>query len=206
MSQPVEPYRSQSAMSCENAVQVLADFRRDHQIVISNQMSARLWPNISQHPLDFNYLSSTMGGAVPLGLGLALSRPDCDVIVLSGDGSLLMSLGCLATVTASEATNLTILLLDNGLYEVTGGQQTPGEQARVDYAAVARAAGFKAVDSFSRIDDWRAYLASPGNSAGPRFIALRVLPVDPATPRCNSTRVNQELQRLRNTLMSKSDS
>src|SRR5688572_9667396 len=105
MTNTSDQNQSRSAMSCENALQVLADSRRDHEIVISNQMSARLWPHLSHHPLDLNYLSSTMGGAVPLGLGLALSRPDCEVIVLSGDGSLLMNLGCLATATASGATN-----------------------------------------------------------------------------------------------------
>ena len=206
MSQPIEQSQPSSAMSCEEALQALADYRSDRQIVISNQMSARLWPGISQHPLDFNYLSSTMGGAVPLGLGLALSRPDCEVIVLSGDGSLLMSLGCLVTVIASGATNLTIVLLDNGLYEVTGGQQTAGHQARVDYAALARAIGFKTVDSFSRIDDWRAGLESGKSIAGPRFIVLRVLAVDPATPRITTTQVNQECIRLRSALMSQSNS
>src|SRR5688572_30706689 len=106
-------------MSCEEALSVLSTSRRENQIVISNQTSARLWPLRSNHPFDFNYLSSTMGGAVPLGLGLAIARPDCEVVVLSGDGSLLMSLGCLISILASGVTNFTIVLLDNGSYEVT---------------------------------------------------------------------------------------
>ncbi len=193
----------ESAMSCEQALEVLATSRSENQIVISNQMSARLWPTLSQHPLDLNYLASTMGGAVPLGLGLALARPDCEVVVLSGDGSLLMNLGCLASVTASGATNLTIVLFDNGMYEVTGGQQTPGCQARVDYAAVARATGFHTVASFSQLAAWRDYTVSDWDAAGPRFFSLRVLPVEPATPRCTTTRVDQELRRLRATLLAR---
>jgi thiamine pyrophosphate-dependent acetolactate synthase large subunit-like protein len=188
-------------MSCEAALGALVAYRLDHQIVVSNQMSARVWPILSRHPLDMNYLSSTMGGAVPLGLGLALARPDCEVIVLSGDGSLLMNLGCLATVTACGATNLTIVLLDNGIYEVTGGQRTPGEQGRVNYAAMARAAGFCTAVAFTELAEWTEFVQTLGETAGPRLIALRVLPIDPATPRCTTTQVHQELQRLRGTLL-----
>lgn len=137
---------------------------------------------------------------MPLGLGLALARPDCEVIVLSGDGSLLMNLGCLVSVTASRVTNLTIVLLDNGLYEVTGGQKTPGEQSRVDYAAVARATGFPSVATFTQLEVWRAFLSGGRDQVGPRFYSLRVLPVDPTTPRDSSRRVDDEIQRLRRTL------
>jgi thiamine pyrophosphate-dependent acetolactate synthase large subunit-like protein len=187
----------ESAMSCEHALAVLAGSRGENHIVVSNQMSARVWPTISQHPLDLNYLSSTMGGAVPLGLGLALAQPEYEVVVISGDGSLLMSLGCLATVSASRATNLTILLLDNGMYEVTGGQQTPGHQAQVDFAALARATGFRTVAAFSQLAAWRDYLPSGFLTPGPRFFSLRVLPVVRSTPRCTTTQVDKELQRLR---------
>ena len=69
-----------------------------------------------------------------------------------------MSLGSLITVIASGATNLTIVLLDNGIYEVTGGQQTAAalasRHAAVDIAALARAAGFSSVMRFDRLDDW----------------------------------------------------
>jgi sulfopyruvate decarboxylase subunit beta len=131
-----------SGMDVVEALRVLAEVRTDRQVVISNQMSARLWPALSQHPLDFNYLSSTMGGAIPLGLGLALARPELEVIVLSGDGSLLMNLGCLVTVVGSGATNLTVILLDNGIYEVTGGQRTPGRSGPGELLATCPGHGF----------------------------------------------------------------
>ena len=188
-------------MPCEQALAVLATVRSDRQLVVSNQMSARLWPKLSQHPLDFNYLSSTMGGAVPLGLGLALAQPDLEVIVISGDGSLLMSLGCLATVTASGANNLTIVLLDNGLYEVTGGQQTPGRVAQVDFAHLARATGFPSVATFDTVATWEIGARTCWGMRGPRLISLRVHPVLPDTPRCSTTRVSVELQRVRQVLM-----
>jgi thiamine pyrophosphate-dependent acetolactate synthase large subunit-like protein len=188
-------------MSCEQALDVLAQNRRPNQIVVANQMSARLWPTISQHPLDFNYYSSTMGGAIPLGLGLALARPDYSVIVLSGDGSLLMSMGTLVTVVASGARNITIVVLDNGLYEVTGGQQTAGRHAEVNYAAAASACGFKLSRSFHHIEPWRACVIDQWPTAGPSLYALRVLPVEASTPRSSATDVANDFKRLRNRLM-----
>ena len=193
----LELRRNGPGMPCEQALSILSEVRSDRQLVISNQMSARLWPSLSQHPLDFNYLSSTMGGAVPLGLGLALARPDLEVIVLSGDGSLLMSLGCLVTVAASGVTNLTILLLENGLYEVTGRQRTPGEVARVDYAGLAQAAGFPFVATFDALERWKTEAASCWERVGPRLIALRVHTVLSSTARHTKTDVRAELRRLR---------
>ena len=163
----------------ESALEHLRDRRRDHEIVVSNQSSARLWPRISDHPLDFNYNPSTMGGAVSLGLGLALAQPDREVIVLSGDGSLLMSLGCLVTAVSTGATNLSVLLLDNAAYEVTGGQKTAAADANVDYPGMAEAAGFATVRDFETLDGWRSGSDLFFAGDGPKFARLAVGP----TPR-----------------------
>jgi sulfopyruvate decarboxylase subunit beta len=187
-------------MSCEEALRVLAAARSPRHLVITNQMSARLWPHLSQQPLDFPYLSSTMGGAVPLGLGIALARPDLEIVVVSGDGSLLMNLGCLVTVTSSRAANLTVILLDNGLYEVTGGQRTPAARAPVDYTGLARSAGFPATFAFDQLAEWDAQATACLDAPGPRLVALRVAPVLPDTPRCTSTQVHLEIARLRSYL------
>ena len=112
------------------ALRVLADLCCDDQIVVTNQGSSRIWPKLRRRSLDFHYNPSTMSGAIPLALGLALAQPQREVLAISGDGSLLMSLGSLVTVVGSGVTNLTVVLLDNGIYEVTGGQETPA--ARVD--------------------------------------------------------------------------
>jgi thiamine pyrophosphate-dependent acetolactate synthase large subunit-like protein len=114
-----------------------------------------------------------MGGAIPLGLGLALAQPQREVVVVSGDGSLLMSLGSLATVVSAGATNLSIVLLDNGIYEVTGGQKTPITPA-VDYCGLARAAGFPSVLDFQQLDPWQAGAADALRQPGPRFLRLAV--------------------------------
>lgn len=187
-------------MDVVQALRELAAIRQSDQVVITNQGSAREWPRLSQHPLDFHYIPSAMGGAIPLGLGLALALPDRQVIVISGDGSLLMNLGCLVTVAASGATNLTVVLLDNGVYEVTGGQRTASAVAGTDFAGLARAAGFPNVAQFTRGEDWSRRAAAVLQGAGPRFVWLAVEPVrenyllDPPCP------ISEQLSRFRSAL------
>ncbi|HEX4130163.1 MAG TPA: thiamine pyrophosphate-dependent enzyme [Pirellulales bacterium] len=161
------------------ALEVLAALRTD-QIVVTTMGSAREWPKLSQHPLDFHYLPSAMGHSTALGLGLALAQSRREVIAFTGDGGLLMSLGSLVTTAASGAKNLTIVLLDNRRYEVTGGQPTAAVDAKVDYLAIARGAGFTSAWSFDRLDAWRAAAASCLAAPGPRFIALAVEQLDTA--------------------------
>ena len=105
-----------------DALQVLAEARLPGQVVITNQGSAREWPKLVPDPLDFHFLPSAMGAAIPFGLGIALAQPEREILVVSGDGSLLMNLGCLVTATGSGARNLTVVVLDNGCYAVTGIQ------------------------------------------------------------------------------------
>lgn len=161
------------------ALEHLGQLRGEIDVIVTNQSSARLWPRLSNHPLDFNYNPSNMGGAVPFALGLALSQREREVIVLSGDGSLLMNLGCLVTVIASGARNISILLLDNGMYEVTGGQKTPATESATDYSGLARASGFPNVAQFSDLEDWQSRSAEFLAADGPRFGWLEVGP----TPR-----------------------
>ena len=156
------------------ALQVLVDLRRSDQIVVTNQASARIWPKLDRHALDLHYNPSTMGGAIPLGLGLAIAQPHRQVLVVSGDGALLMSLGSLVTVVDGGVTNLTVVVLENRLYEVTGGQQIPGAMAAVDFAAMARAAGFPTAESFQHFPEWQRRARQTLTADGPRFISLAV--------------------------------
>ena len=107
-----------------------------------------------------------------LGLGLALAQPNRGVVVVNGDGCMLMSLGSLVTM-ANHPANLYLLILDNALYEVTGGQPTAGT-GHVDFAAMARAAGIRRVYAFDAIDDWRAKAAEALTGPGPVVVWLRV--------------------------------
>lgn len=142
--------------------------------------AAREWPRLSQHPLDLHYIPSAMGQAPDLGLGLALAQPSREVLVLNGDGCLLMNLGCLVTIVASGARNITVVVLENGIYEVTGGQRTAAatvETRSVDFAAMARAAGFSSVAHFDSLQDWEHYAVGVFQQPGPRLIVLAVEPV-----------------------------
>ncbi len=119
------------------ALEVVRDLRRE-QIVVTTMGSAREWPKLSRHGLDFHYVPSAMGQAPLLALGLALAQPGREVICFNGDGCMLMNLGALVTIAASKARNLSLIVLENGVYEVTGGQQTAASTTRVDFAALAR--------------------------------------------------------------------
>jgi len=182
------------------ALQVLVDLRRATDVVVTNQASARLWPTLSNHALDFNYNPSTMGGAIPLALGLALSQPRREVMVLTGEGSLLMSLGSLVTVVGSGATNITVIVLDNGMYEVTGGQATPATGVPVDFAALARAAGFPTAGQFSQLARWRTLAATALAGPGPRLLWLQVGATDPRVLKTPSEPIEPRVARLRDAL------
>ena len=84
-------------MTLREALEGLAAARGD-RVVVTTMASVGVWPQLSDTPRDFAYLPSSMGQAVPLGLGLALAKPGLGVIVVSGDGGLLMNLGCLVTL------------------------------------------------------------------------------------------------------------
>ncbi len=159
------------AMSHQEALTVLAR-HRGQRIVITSMTSAGIWPALSDTPLDFAYIPSAMGHAPALGLGLALAQPEHGVIVLNGDGSTLMNLGCLVTLAAHPA-EIFLLIMDNELYEVTGGQQTAGA-GRVDFAGMARAAGIARVYSFDNVETWSAGAAETLTGPGPVVIWLKL--------------------------------
>lgn len=170
-------------MPLRDALAVVRDGRRDDDVVISTMGVAREWMTLSDHPLDWVFVPSSMGQATAFGLGLALAQPQRRILVLNGDGSLLMNLGSLVTITAEQPANLVIVLFDNGVYEITGAQPTPGAAAgrkagdRLDFVALARACGFRSTFHFSDLAHWRAGMAAAFAAAGPSFLALDVAPV-----------------------------
>lgn len=108
-------------------------------------------------PQNF-YMWNSMGQASCIGLGLALARPDLRVIVLDGDGSILLNLGSLATEVTSGVTNLVHVIWDNGGWEITGGQPA-GSPFGVDLEAVARGCGFRRTATVDDLDRFRAAFA-----------------------------------------------
>src|SRR5437899_9664696 len=111
----------------------------------------------ADRPRNF-YTWNSMGMASSIGLGLALARPDLRVVVLDGDGSILMNLGSLATETACGVTNLVHIIWDNGGWEITGGQPA-GSPFGVDLEAVARGCGFRKTASVDNVHAFRSVFA-----------------------------------------------
>lgn len=105
----------------------------------------------ADRPLNY-FSSGAMGLASSHGLGLALARPERRVIVLDGDGSLLMNLGTLVTIAQVAPRNLTHLVFQNGTYEANGGHPIPNQG--VDFEAHARAAGIRDTFTVSTLKDF----------------------------------------------------
>jgi thiamine pyrophosphate-dependent acetolactate synthase large subunit-like protein len=158
-------------MTPREALEVLAAHRGRH-VVLTTMTAVGLWPQLSDTPLDFAYLPSAMGQGPALALGLALARPGLGVVVVNGEGSMLMSLGSLVTL-AHHPADVFVLILDNGLYEVTGGQTTAGT-GHTDFAALARGAGIRRVYAFETRDAWRAGAAEALTGPGPVVVWLKV--------------------------------
>jgi phosphonopyruvate decarboxylase len=155
--------------------------RRREEVVVTTMTSSRVWAHVSTRPeLDLSF-GGCMGKASSLGLGLALGRPERQVWVLDGDGSLVMNLGTLVTIAEQQPPNLTHFLLQNGVYEVTGGQPVPGA-GRADLAHMARGAGYPLAERFATVAALDEGLDAVLTAPGPRFVTLDVDPAG-ALPR-----------------------
>ena len=120
-------------------------------------------------------ISGAMGKASSVGLGLALAQPNRKIMVLDGDGSLLMNLGTLVTLSNKAPKNMYHFLFDNGVYAVTGGQPVPGAGI-VDWEEMAKGAGYAAVFSFDNLEDLTTGIDQVLASQGPVFIHLAITP------------------------------
>lgn len=130
-----------------------------------------LWAS-GQRPQNF-YMLGSMGLAIPIALGVALAQPRRHVVALEGDGSLLMQLGCLATVAERAPKNLTIVIWDNGIYQITGGQPT-ATAATADLVAIAQACGLGKSAWAADEEEFDRLFAVALDGGGPSLIAARI--------------------------------
>ena len=121
------------------------------------------------------YLWGAMGGAALVGLGLARAQPGRRVIVLTGDGEMLMGLGGLATIGVVQPSNLTVIVIDNGLYAETGMQRTHTAHG-VDLAGIARSCGIAAAETVRSQAELEGLVAKLYSAPGPLFAAVKVAP------------------------------
>jgi thiamine pyrophosphate-dependent acetolactate synthase large subunit-like protein len=125
------------------------------------------------HDRNF-YLWGAMGGAVMIGLGIALAQPKTPVIVITGDGEMLMGMGSLATVGLQKPANLTIVVLDNEVYGETGGQASH-TAAVADLVGIARSCGIANSQAMTTMAEVQAFAPSVQDvSAGPRFASVKI--------------------------------
>lgn len=162
----------------------LLDSNRSGAVIVptmnANNVRFGLPSVTTNEKLDFP-LSGCMGKASSVGLGLALALPQRKVMVLDGDGSLLMNLGTMVTLSNKAPENLYHFLFDNGVYAVTGGQPVPGSE-RTDWEGMARAAGYAVTFSFDNLEDLAMGIGEVMASRGPVFVRLAVTPQVENTP------------------------
>ena len=130
-----------------------------------------LWA-AGHRPQNF-YMLGSMGLAFPIALGVALAQPDRRVFALEGDGSLLMQLGALATIATLKPKNLIMIVMDNGIYQITGAQPTPAAGI-ADIVAIAVGSGLANSAWAADEEDFERLVDAAMSASGPSLIAVRI--------------------------------
>ena len=152
-----------------DAQQVISQHRGNAIIIGPSEL-----PTSTNLELDMSY--SCMSKVSSLGLGLALARPERKVIIMEGDGALLMSLGSLMTIANMDPPNLIHFVFQNGVYLTTGGHPIPAGN-KLSFATVAKGAGYPNVYDFEDIESFKNSIETIINQAGPTFVCLKCLPI-----------------------------
>ena len=130
-----------------------------------------LWA-AGQRPQNF-YMLGSMGLAFPIALGVALAQPKRRIFALEGDGSLLMQMGCLSTIATLKPPNLTMIVMDNGVYQITGAQPTPAA-AVADIVAIAQGSGIANSAWAADEEDFERLVDQSLTATVPTLIAVRI--------------------------------
>lgn len=162
----------------KEAIRVINELRGD-SLVVNTMTPSRYWDAVSNKPeLDLP-IYGAMGKASSVGLGLALARPERRVLILDGDGSLLMNLGSLVTIAEQAPINLIHFVFEDGAYQTTGGQPVPGAGV-FNFALMAKGAGFREGFMFEDLEHLVDDLPGIIRMDGPIFVCLKVYHSDEA--------------------------
>jgi phosphonopyruvate decarboxylase len=148
---------------------------RGNAIVIPTGTSGRQWMNFTANEKRDLSLGGAIGHTTAAALGLALALPSEKVVLFDAEGALLMNLGILATIAGMKPQNFYHFLLDNECYATTGGQPVPNAK-EINYAGIAKEAGYAAAYSFDDLQDFERNVDKILNEKGPVFIAIKVIP------------------------------
>jgi len=153
---------------------VLADTLPDDVLVVTALGNASyLWAAMRHAPENF-YIEDAMGLALPLALGLAIAQPARRVVVVEGDGAVLMHMGALITLGAVAPSNLTVLLIQNGVHAASGGQVLTNPA--LDLAQIARSAGIGRAENVATPEAFDAALDVALAADGPQILVLSTEP------------------------------
>jgi thiamine pyrophosphate-dependent acetolactate synthase large subunit-like protein len=156
-----------------SVVSALLEGRKDAVVVGGLGASTYDIAAAGDHDRNF-YLWGAMGGAVMIGLGVALAQPKLPVVVITGDGEMLMGMGSLATVGLQKPKNLTIVVLDNEVYGETGGQASH-TGTNTDLVGVAQSCGISDARAISTMSEVEAFAKTMHDaSQGPRFASVKI--------------------------------
>lgn len=162
---------------CEAVPQLVGD-PNDFLIIAGLAGTAKDTAHLCEPNANYYACAGVMGGAVSMGLGLALSQPERRVLVLTGDGELLMNVGSLATVALMAPPNISIVCVDNGHYGETGYQKSHTSLG-VDLAKMASGAGIAEVRTVTQAEEIPEAAALIRRMDSPSFVLLKVKPTDP---------------------------
>ena len=164
--------RKEATMDRRAVMGAMLASRRD-ALIVTGLGSTCYDAGTADHPNTF-YLWGGMGSAAMVGLGLALAQPKRRVVVITGDGEMLMGMGGLATIGLQKPSNLSIAVLDNEAYGETGGQ-TSHTSVAADLVGVARACGIADSRSVTTMAEVEAFAKAVHDvSAGPRFANVKI--------------------------------
>ena len=147
---------------------------REGDVVLATETSIGAWQDVSEDD-SLHLPIPSMSKGSSMALGVALARPDRRVIVWDGDGCLLMNLGSLVTIAGAAPANLYHIILDNGMYAMTGGQPLPN-QGNVSFTEMAEAAGYVATYEFDDLEEWTVRIGEVLNEKGPVLIVMKTVP------------------------------
>jgi len=159
------------------AIDVFEAFQpyRGNAIVVPTGTAGRNWSDVTTNVKRDISLGGAMGQTTSAAFGLALGLPDEKVVLFDAEGALLMNLGVIATIAGKKPKNFFHFLLDNECYATTGGQPVPNS-AEIDYATLAKSAGYVSTYHFDDLEDFRISVGEILNEEGPVFVSLKVVP------------------------------
>jgi len=147
---------------------------RSGDVVLTAETSIVAWAEVSDDvTLDLALPAMTKGSS--MALGVALAQPERRVIVWDGDGCLLMNTGTLVTIAGEALENLYHIVLDNGMYAMTGGQPIPN-QGNVSFAGLAKARGYARTFEFDDLEEWTTGIGDVLREDGPVLVVMKTAP------------------------------